>query len=298
MRIFIPILLVLGFLVIGCNNILGEKEEVETGIRCDQISMAGAMLGDSVDTSIREICKDACLRNVMKYSPEYRCHATSLKLICSCIVTPERKEQLNIIKRQEEKSKLNSECEEICKSKRVCEDMPVNYESGELYDIPTSNGQGNYCDCRCISRNPYPSVLLTGKLQGELGQLEKPKEVKVTPKETKEQEIERLVQGCEGPMNCRGIDCEVTERANCYRYIAVHTENVSWYDKAGSNRIRHCITVLALYTNNASICETEIQVGQERDSCIRYVTEGYVYADNDQFNKDDNRYIYWRERFK
>ena len=210
MRIVIPILFVLGFLVIGCDSILGEIEEVETGIRCNEISMAGAMLGDDVDTSISEICKDACLRNVMKYSPNYRCHATSLKLICSCIVTPERKQQLDIIKREEDKSKLNSECEGICKSKRVCEDTTVNYELGETYDLSIPNSQGNYCDCRCISRYPSPSVLLTGKLQGELGQLERPREVKVTPKETKEQEIERLVQGCEKPSDCRGPDCQRT----------------------------------------------------------------------------------------
>ena len=297
MRIVIPMLFVLGFLVIGCDSILGEIEEVETGIRCDEISIAGAMLGDDVDTSISEICKDTCLRNVMKYSPDYRCHATSLKLICSCIVTPERKQQLDIIKREEDKSKLNSECEEICKSKRVCEDTPVNYKFEELYDIPTSNGQGNYCDCRCISRYPNPSVLLIGKLHGELDLLSPPIEVKVEPQETKEQEIERLVQGCEKPSDCKSPDCQRVERAECYRYIAVHTENVSWCDKAGSNRIMHCITVLALYTNNASICETEIQMGQERDSCIRYVTEGYNYADNDQFMKSDT-YRYWRDRFK
>lgn len=299
MRVIIPILFVLGFFVIGCDSILGEIEEVETGIRCDEISMAGAMLGESVDSSISEICKDVCLRNVMKYSPEYRCHATSLKLICSCVVTPERKEQLEIIKMEEQKSKLNSECEGICKSKRVCEDMPVNYKFGELYDIPTSNGQGDYCDCRCISRHPNPSVLLIGKLHGELDLLSPPIEVKVEPQETKEQEIERLVQGCEKPSDCKAPDCQRVERDKCYQYIAVHTSNPSWCNEFRHiDRIRQCVYVVAIYTKNASICETEIQMGQERNYCIQMVTEGYAYKENGQFERESDTNRFWRERFE
>jgi hypothetical protein len=294
MRKFIPILLVLGFIVIGCDSILGEIEEVETGIKCDEVSLAGAMLGDDVDTSISEICKDTCLRNVMEYSPDYRCHATSLKLICSCIVTPEREEQIAILEEQKKTREINVNCESLCKSERVCEDTYVNYEHGETYDIPIQN-----CDCRCVSNYPYSSLLLTGKKQGVLGQLQPPKEVVIIPKETKGQEIKRLVQDCEKPSDCRGPDCQRTEKANCYRYIAIHTENVSWCDKAGQNSIFHCVMLLALYAKNASICETEIPHGLERISCIKYVTEDYVYAPNDQYMKyEDERNSNWRDRFK
>ena len=154
MRIFISILFVLGFLVIGCDSILGEIEEVEIGIRCDEISMAGAMLGESVDSSISEICKDVCLRNVMKYSPEYRCHATSLKLICSCVVTPERKEQLKIIKERDETKELNKKCEIICEPECKNHFDRNNPPVGEPFylAVPIETRDDFYCYCGCMNR--------------------------------------------------------------------------------------------------------------------------------------------------
>jgi hypothetical protein len=154
MRIVIPILFVLGFIVIGCDSILGEIEEVETGIRCDEISMAGAMLGDDVDTSVSEICKDACLSNAMKYSPDYRCHATSLKLICSCVVTPERKEQLGILKEREETKDLNKKCETLCEPecKRYFDTYEPTVGQPFYLAVPIEMRDDVYCDCGCMNR--------------------------------------------------------------------------------------------------------------------------------------------------
>jgi|TARA_Y100000031_G_scaffold145128_1_gene177349 hypothetical protein len=154
-KIILFALIVISLLfIMGCDINLGEIEEVEVGIRCDEISMAGAMLGDSVDTAISEICKDACLSNVMKYSPNYRCHTTSLKLICSCKVTPEREEQLRIINERDETKELNNKCESICEPE--CKRYFDTYEPpvGEPFylSVPIDTRDDVSCHCGCMNR--------------------------------------------------------------------------------------------------------------------------------------------------
>ena len=75
----------------------------------------------------------------------------------------------------------------------------------------------------------------------------------------------------------------------CYQFIALNTLNTSWCKKFEYiDSIRQCIEPIAVATKDVKICD-EIDSGLSRETCVKYVTEGYYYnPDNGQFWKIEN----------
>lgn len=104
--IVVMIVTALTLFLMGCARILNETEEIQVKLKCGEVTGGAMMLGMTTDEAISEICKEACLGNSMKYSNSYKCNANSNNLVCDCIITPERKEQLKAAENLQKQKEL------------------------------------------------------------------------------------------------------------------------------------------------------------------------------------------------
>jgi hypothetical protein len=93
-------------LVAGCESVLSGTEEITvSNLKCGEITSGAWILDMTTEEVIEESCSDACLKTSMRYSGSYKCAAVTNLLVCDCVITPERKEQLKTvenIQKQEE----------------------------------------------------------------------------------------------------------------------------------------------------------------------------------------------------
>ena len=153
----ILILLTLAFILTSCEGIVGETEKIAVNLKCGEIPLGSLMLDMSPEEGIKYSCDQACLEYNMKYSGSYSCQASTNLLVCGCIVTPERREQLKMaenLKKQEgmeeaawkatNPGKLSdNEAKEICRN--LC---------GEKFSV-ANNINHNFVECGCNNRQNY-----------------------------------------------------------------------------------------------------------------------------------------------
>lgn len=97
----ILIILVLLIFISGCdvivsirNAIPGMTEDIPIDINCGDVGLGAFAFGMTTEQIIQELCQSNCLSNYMKYADSYKCEVPSKKLVCVCLVTPERREYL------------------------------------------------------------------------------------------------------------------------------------------------------------------------------------------------------------
>ena len=108
MKRFIPILFALTFVLISCNGVLGEKKEITVNLKCGEIPLGALMVDMSTEEGIKFSCDDACLGNNMRYAGSYTCQANTNLLICSCLVTNEKRKEMG------GQNDANSICKNFC----------------------------------------------------------------------------------------------------------------------------------------------------------------------------------------